>query len=639
MTSCRNLKIFDMEEAFAAYFESSLSAASLAPIEDADEFRAQILRQWRECGVEEGTERSCPSTCAHHLLGFCGMSIIKQLSSVLISWNETHENPVSSWPCAIDGVTEDLTNVARIRAIGVACVAELVDAVYKAKDDPAAAFSSIASFVTTIGGARGLLTLMGFRQTVGSRTLVPLTRAQCIKAFQQTHGRVQLTVGAKAFSKHCQRSADGWWGTIKGNDIAKNAVALQKLLEILDSAVWKNIHSLPHAQATMEVRTAEGYGARWYVHDRSFRGFLEPHMPNGHDVGWPVVSSKRQREPEVANYTQPRMFIFPSMSPAAVCSAVMTRDRVVFVCAAVLLALLGADASDEDWWCVDVLSDVDIAAGVGAVQDSTCASLREPDCLAGTNTTCRLCRKWENEQTKFYRACPYKASSHHLESAVNCDASLSDGDRLVGVSVYYDSICVSSGGVGCVSTSGCRFCQARLTPQSSPYIACPKSPTPTPTTSSPPTATMSMDAICASKVMTSRLPSISYVINQDCVSKPTVCGCVAMTACQLCRTQKTEANQFLVSCQTLGKSPATTMPVQQLAVIPSNDVPEGDLEPTEVKTSIREDANFSLTVAGCLGIVVAAVLAGISLRRAKRRNEVQRGSLVKVMRSESLAEL
>lgn len=143
-----------------------------------------------------------------------------------------------------------------------------------------------AAFIERLGGARGILTLLGFRETVGSRNICPLTRAQCLESFSKSHGKVTLTVGARAFTKHCERSSDGWWGPLKGNDETKNRVALAKLEFILDTCVWKNVHSLPHAHVTMEVRTALGFGARWTVTEQAFRGFLEPQMANGHDTRW-----------------------------------------------------------------------------------------------------------------------------------------------------------------------------------------------------------------------------------------------------------------------------------------------------------------------------------------------------------------
>ena len=36
----------------------------------------------------------------------------------------------------------------------------------------------------------------------------------------------------------------------------------------------------------IEARGPEGYGARWTADGTQFRGFLEPQMVDGHEVGW-----------------------------------------------------------------------------------------------------------------------------------------------------------------------------------------------------------------------------------------------------------------------------------------------------------------------------------------------------------------
>jgi hypothetical protein len=86
----------------------------------------------------------------------------------------------------------------------------------------------------------------------------------------------------------------------------------------VDGATWRNLHWLPHRVLVYEARVREGYGMRW-AQDRSrvpdaavgpdadaadhadaagdtgdetaappwiFRGFVEPMMENGHEVGW-----------------------------------------------------------------------------------------------------------------------------------------------------------------------------------------------------------------------------------------------------------------------------------------------------------------------------------------------------------------
>jgi hypothetical protein len=72
----------------------------------------------------------------------------------------------------------------------------------------------------------------------------------------------------------------------------------------MDHATWRNLHWLPHKVLAYEVRVVEGYGMRWSQDHGTptdegsipdelerpsrwlFRGFLEPMIENGHDVGW-----------------------------------------------------------------------------------------------------------------------------------------------------------------------------------------------------------------------------------------------------------------------------------------------------------------------------------------------------------------
>ncbi|CAH0520807.1 unnamed protein product [Peronospora belbahrii] len=114
------------------------------------------------------------------------------------------------------------------------------------------------SLVDEIGGSRGILTLLGFQQTIGSRNLAPLTLRQCLAAFKKRHTPgEQLTVGASFQQTLCTNECD-----------------------------VEDIHILSHAHATMEIRNALGYGARWDAETKAFRGFLEPPMTNGHKIKW-----------------------------------------------------------------------------------------------------------------------------------------------------------------------------------------------------------------------------------------------------------------------------------------------------------------------------------------------------------------
>ncbi|CAH1794071.1 unnamed protein product [Owenia fusiformis] len=137
-------------------------------------------------------------------------------------------------------------------------------------------------------GKRGLLEMLGLRKTVGTVDSWPPPRSLLEQTFQDKHKEnVGLTVGARALAKHGHRDMSAtWWGLSTGNEAAKNQHAYRKMTEILDNATWINIHQLPHDIHIIECRMCEGYGVRWTKDGSSFRGFLEPQMEDGHDVGW-----------------------------------------------------------------------------------------------------------------------------------------------------------------------------------------------------------------------------------------------------------------------------------------------------------------------------------------------------------------
>jgi len=157
---------------------------------------------------------------------------------------------------------------------------------------------------------------LGLAYTVGSAIgSRPPSTDSCLAAFVSPN-RVGLTAGARAWSKHAHRSqpqpegispedatktaesSAGWWGTPSGPVAAINERALALFWKVMNSATWRNLHWLPHQILVYEVRVAEGYGMRW-SQDRSgaqgdddenpewvLRGFVEPMMEDGHEVGW-----------------------------------------------------------------------------------------------------------------------------------------------------------------------------------------------------------------------------------------------------------------------------------------------------------------------------------------------------------------
>lgn len=142
--------------------------------------------------------------------------------------------------------------------------------------------------ILSLLGQRGILDLLGLRKTVGTFEMCPPPRTVLMKSFQERHSPNSLLgVGARALSKHFHRDhTESWWGICTGTEVDKNNHALQLMTKIMDNAVWINIHWLPHDVYIIEMRQDQGYGMRWSADGQSFRGFLEPQMVGGHDVGW-----------------------------------------------------------------------------------------------------------------------------------------------------------------------------------------------------------------------------------------------------------------------------------------------------------------------------------------------------------------
>ncbi|GFP85192.1 hypothetical protein PHJA_000662900 [Phtheirospermum japonicum] len=69
-------------------------------------------------------------------------------------------------------------------------------------------------------------------------------------------------------------------------DSEKNRHAMDVIRRLLTQCSWMNMHMIrPHGNV-FEIRTDDGYGARWSGDGTKFIGFLEPYMSDGHSCGW-----------------------------------------------------------------------------------------------------------------------------------------------------------------------------------------------------------------------------------------------------------------------------------------------------------------------------------------------------------------
>ncbi|TYZ67471.1 hypothetical protein PybrP1_010293 [[Pythium] brassicae (nom. inval.)] len=594
--------------------EFCASSAPLGSAEDAKRFRSQLL---------DGAGGSCAALSADAVLASLSpAAYVDQLAAVLVLWWRSGRCPLHRVPEAVAGVTETPSNREMLLSMPSELVDAFVDGLKRAEDE-LARVGVCAAFIERLGGARGVLTLLGFRETVGSRSVCPLTRAQCVEAFNQRHKNVVLTVGARAFSKHCERSADGWWGHNRGNDEAKNRVARLKLEELLDGAVWKNLHSLPHAHATMEIRNALGFGARWTVEDGAlFRGFLEPPMAGGHETR--------------RTYTHSHSHEPPSMRLASIALQAVG-------CLLVLSKQVAAAPDDGSLTiaCVLRLPQSDQDNGFGAEEDASCATDKS-DCF---QTDCRLCAEHKTDRTTDLVACgvvrarqaarkqalaalgnqQQAKQEKSLEAAViesapeplsnaDCAARVSPGDQSAGLTAIYNPGC-ASGGLGCFAEVRCQFCRLKST-TSQAYKLC----------SELPGATTAMD--CASAVKSSGYLDASFVEDSKCLTDASIFGCIAATRCRVCREAKSEDNERLPSCKVLRESQALasaaeaasadiTVVTASLAELSSASTSSGS---SPLAVSKDESNTLPFCAAAVAGAVVA--LAAVAIRNSRTRRVV-----------------
>lgn len=130
--------------------------------------------------------------------------------------------------------------------------------------------------------------LIGIQKTIGSIYLKPPLKNICEQSFNAKYkNSSNLTKGARELSKHMGRCSSKWWGEIiSGTEIQKNNNANVILKYLLDNSIWFAIFKLTSSIIIFEIREKDGYGARWDISGNPFRGFVEPHMENGHEKKW-----------------------------------------------------------------------------------------------------------------------------------------------------------------------------------------------------------------------------------------------------------------------------------------------------------------------------------------------------------------
>ncbi|XP_056845997.1 uncharacterized protein LOC108813131 isoform X2 [Raphanus sativus] len=135
----------------------------------------------------------------------------------------------------------------------------------------------------------GVQSLLGLAHTVGSIShALPPPRPVLLSSFMLPYKPMikgcRLSHGARALSKHVDRSSDRFWGVLSGSD--KNRLAMDTINSFIWHCCWMNVHIVPPHGEVFEIRVVQGYGARWSRDGTRFVGFLEPYTEDGHSMAW-----------------------------------------------------------------------------------------------------------------------------------------------------------------------------------------------------------------------------------------------------------------------------------------------------------------------------------------------------------------
>ncbi|MFX0060826.1 MAG: hypothetical protein ACFFC7_01425 [Candidatus Hermodarchaeota archaeon] len=128
---------------------------------------------------------------------------------------------------------------------------------------------------------KNILILMGQRLTPASITdarAIPPTKEELMKSAMAIY-KEELTIAARAWTKHAHRSPEKFWGEVQGTTTEKNEFVAKIITKILEASTWWNVFGHYKHETIYEARVKTGHGARWGKNGTIFIGFVEPFDP------------------------------------------------------------------------------------------------------------------------------------------------------------------------------------------------------------------------------------------------------------------------------------------------------------------------------------------------------------------------
>lgn len=281
--------------------------------------------------------------------------------------------------------------------------------------------------------------------------------------------------------------------------------------------------------------------------------------------------------------------------------------------------------------CASSVSEGDRAAGIRAIDDTTCVHGGQGCFTDG----CRYCKLVETPQSTAWVNCTtfdpsamtapivHSDPGSELPITVNeCSPLVSEGDSAAGIRAINDLRCIEWG-IGCF-TVRCRYCKLVSTPNSEHLMSCLSfedvSATPAPT---PAELDITINNCSPLVSQGDRSVGIRAVSDSTCVENGL--GCFSDT-CRYCKIVSTPSSEHLMSCSSF--TPATSTPTSlNLDSVPVAIVAAASSTSDNAKLSAKIEDIFKngsastvvMVVAACVGLIAAIAVVVFTIKRAARR--------------------
>lgn len=214
----------------------------------------------------------------YYFRGYPSGNMLKIFCKILEMWHNNGSFPINF--IKVEGLKDQTASIVELLNTQNSTVNFIFN--FLKENNIQGVYKIVVNFLESIG-LRGFMTILGFRMTPGSCEGGLPKKSDLYKSFNAIFKKegedkkdensrrgggsknynkkddkdnkyiTKITVGARALSKHSDRTNDNFWGNCNGNELERNINANEIFNKIMNDCVWMNIHYLPHSNKIFEV--------------------------------------------------------------------------------------------------------------------------------------------------------------------------------------------------------------------------------------------------------------------------------------------------------------------------------------------------------------------------------------------------